>query len=90
MNPNTVVRAYRELEHEGVIALKHGSGAFIKGSIEGRANLIRKAHSVGDHSSPTRLLLMGLTEEEIRRAFENELGQAGAKQGSITGRERKL
>jgi hypothetical protein len=33
---------------------------------------------------------MGLTEEEIRRAFENELGQAGAKQGSITGRERKL
>ena len=26
MNPNTVVRAYRELEHEGVIALKHGSG----------------------------------------------------------------
>ena len=32
MNPNTVVRAYRELEHEGVLELKHGSGAFIKES----------------------------------------------------------
>ena len=32
MNPNTVVRAYRELEHEGVIELKHGSGAYIKES----------------------------------------------------------
>jgi GntR family transcriptional regulator len=89
MNPNTVVRAYRELEHEGVIALKHGSGAFIKGSTEARASLIRKAQAVAG-SAVERLLLMGLTEEEIRRAFENELGQAGAKQGSITGRERKL
>ena len=26
MNPNTVVRAYRELEHEGVLELKRGSG----------------------------------------------------------------
>jgi GntR family transcriptional regulator len=89
MNPNTVVRAYRELEHEGVIALKHGSGAFIKGSIEGRASLIRKAHSVVG-SAVERLFLMGLTEEEIRRAFENELGQAGTKQGLIAGKERKL
>ena len=32
MNPNTVARAYRELEHEGVLEVKHGSGAFIKES----------------------------------------------------------
>ena len=37
MNPNTVVRAYRELEHEGVLELKHGSGAFIKEPSSGRA-----------------------------------------------------
>src|SRR6267143_2974544 len=29
MNPNTVAKAYRELEHEGVIELRHGSGAFV-------------------------------------------------------------
>ena len=29
INPNTVARAYRELEHEGVIELRHGAGAFV-------------------------------------------------------------
>src|SRR6476660_10594485 len=32
MNPNTVAKAYRELEHEGVIELRHGAGAFVSGS----------------------------------------------------------
>ena len=32
VNPNTVVRAYRDLEHEGVVELKQGSGAFVRGS----------------------------------------------------------
>jgi len=41
MNPNTVVRAYRELGYEGVLELKHGSGAFIKESASGGARLIR-------------------------------------------------
>src|SRR5213082_4264829 len=27
INPNTVAKAYRELEHEGVIELRHGAGA---------------------------------------------------------------
>ena len=79
MNPNTVVRAYRELEHEGVLELKHGSGAFIKESAEGRARLIRKAQAVME-SAVERLILMGLTEDELRRAFENELAQASTKQ----------
>jgi len=46
MNPNTVVRAYRELEHEGVIELKHGSGAYIKESAGARARVMRKAQAV--------------------------------------------
>ena len=46
MNPNTVVRAYRELEHDGVLELKHGSGAFIKESAGGRARVMRKAQAV--------------------------------------------
>src|SRR5215212_11609209 len=35
INPNTVAKAYRELEHEGVIELRHGAGAFVAGN--GRA-----------------------------------------------------
>ena len=29
VNPTTVVKAYGELEHEGVIAMKHGKGVFV-------------------------------------------------------------
>src|ERR1700692_2268296 len=29
INPNTVATAYRELEHEGIIELRHGAGAFV-------------------------------------------------------------
>jgi GntR family transcriptional regulator len=77
MNPNTVVRAYRELEHEGVLELKHGSGAFIRESAGSRASLIHKAQSVVQ-SAIERLIALGLTEDELRRAFENELAQAAA------------
>jgi DNA-binding transcriptional regulator YhcF (GntR family) len=73
MNPNTVVRAYLEL--------KHGSGAFIKESASGRARLIHKAQAVVQ-STVERLLAMGLTEDELRRAFENELSQTRATRGS--------
>jgi GntR family transcriptional regulator len=75
MNPNTVVRAYRELEHEGVLELRHGSGAFIKESTAGRSRLIGKAQTA-IHSMIERLLPLGLSEEELRRVFDNELAQA--------------
>src|ERR1700736_5050112 len=29
INPNTVAKVYRELEHEGIIELRQGSGAFV-------------------------------------------------------------
>src|SRR3954463_16785117 len=29
INPNTVAKAYRELEHEGILELRHGAGAFV-------------------------------------------------------------
>jgi GntR family transcriptional regulator len=77
MNPNTVVRAYRELEHEGVLELKHGSGAYIKESTGSRARVMRKAQSVVE-STIDRLASLGLTEDEIRRVIENELAQARA------------
>jgi len=80
MNPNTVVRAYRELEHEGVVELKHGSGAFIRESAGTRARLIHKAQAVVQ-SAVERLVALGLTEDELRRAFENELAQARAQRG---------
>jgi GntR family transcriptional regulator len=72
MNSNTVVRAYRELEHEGIVELRHGLGAFISESVEERGKLMRKAQAVVQ-SAVERLRGLGATQEEIRRLFENEL-----------------
>jgi GntR family transcriptional regulator len=72
MNPNTVVRAYRELQHEGVIELRHGSGAFISESVAGHAPVTRKAQAIVQ-AALERLRSLGLTEDEARRLFENEL-----------------
>lgn len=74
MNPNTVVRAYRELGHEGVLELKHGSGAFIRESAGTRGRLVRKGQSVLQ-ATIERLRGMGLTNDELRRAFDSELAR---------------
>src|SRR5687768_17405014 len=36
INPNTVAKAYRELEHEGVIELRQGAGAFVSAGARAR------------------------------------------------------
>jgi GntR family transcriptional regulator len=72
MNPNTVARAYRELEQEGLIELKHGLGAFVRESVVVRTGVIRKAHAIVQ-SAIERLAALHLGEEEIRRLVENEL-----------------
>jgi GntR family transcriptional regulator len=78
INPNTVVRAYRELEHEGVIELKHGSGAFIRESIVPREKLMQKAQTVVQQALD-RLDALDLGEEEIRRLIENDLARRRTK-----------
>jgi len=72
INPNTVAHAYRELEHEGIVDLKHGSGAYIRESVVERTRLMQKARSVV-RSSLDRLDSIDLSEDEIRRLVESEL-----------------
>jgi GntR family transcriptional regulator len=72
INPNTVVRAYRDLEHEGVLDLKHGSGVFVRDSVVARTKLMNKAEPVV-RAAIDRLESFALGEEEIRRLVENEL-----------------
>jgi len=37
INPNTVLKAYRELEHEGLAAARPGVGTFVTGTLGGGA-----------------------------------------------------
>jgi GntR family transcriptional regulator len=74
INLNTVAKAYRELEHEGVIELRHGSGAFVaKHARAGKSvQTLRDAQTLVA-ATVKRLRARGLSEEEIRRLVEAEL-----------------
>lgn len=74
INPNTVAKAYRELEHEGVIELRHGAGAFV--SANARAMKMSETLRAGQAivaAAVEKLHARGVTDEEIRRLFEAEL-----------------
>ena len=74
VNPNTVAKAYRELEHEGVIELRQGAGAFVsaRARAQKQTDKLRAGrNAVAD--AVARLRKSGLSEEEIRRLFEAEL-----------------
>jgi GntR family transcriptional regulator len=43
VNPNTVAKAYRELELKGVIASERGSGSFIQTSVENAPPAVQQA-----------------------------------------------
>jgi len=78
MNPNTVAKAYRELEHEGVIELRHGSGAFI--ARNRRAGKLADTFRAGQSliaGTIAKLRARGVSDEEIRRLFEAELRTGG-------------
>jgi GntR family transcriptional regulator len=76
MNPNTVARAYRELERAGVVEVRHGSGVFVVGppALSKKTVGIRKA---GDALRPAikQGIALGLSEAELRRVFEDELSR---------------
>ena len=85
INANTVAKAYRELEHEGVLELRHGAGAFVAASARGQkvADKLRGAQPL-IASTVDKLRAKGLSDEEIRRMFEAELAglmKAGGQRG---------
>ena len=74
VSPNTIVKAYSELEHEGLLDLRHGAGAFVC--------VKRRTRSLADRVQASRRRIHdlieqlredGLFDEEIRRAFEAEM-----------------
>ena len=74
INPNTVAKAYRELEHEGVIELRHGAGAFVSANAPAKkvTDSVRAGKTIVA-SAVERLRARGLSDDEIRRLFEAEL-----------------
>jgi GntR family transcriptional regulator len=71
---NTVAKAYTELEHEGLLELRHGSGAFVSArrGTKTRAEKVRLARS-RVQALVESLRAEGLSDEEMHRLFEAEL-----------------
>ena len=74
INPNTVAKAYRELQHEGVIELRHGAGAFVSRNAPAKkaTDSLRAGQAIVA-AAVERLRARGLSDEEIRRLFEAKL-----------------
>src|SRR5919107_1792168 len=74
INPNTVAKAYRELEHEGVIELRQGAGAFVSENAPSKkdAEKLRSAQAAVA-ATVEKLRARGLADDDIRRLFEAEL-----------------
>lgn len=78
LNPATVVQAYRDLEREGFVEMRHGAGTFVKELPADR----RKAERTKEARRLIRALLeeaarLGVNGAALRKALDEEL--AGAK-----------
>ena len=74
ISPNTVVKAYTELDREGVIELRHGAGAFValRDDLRGRGRQARAAANVAKEFVD-KLRRHGFSDAEIRRLIEAQL-----------------
>jgi len=74
VSPNTVVKAYAELEREGLIDNRHGSGAYVSArrGMKPRVDRLRVAQE-RVRALIARLQADGLSSEELQRLFEAEL-----------------
>ena len=74
VSPNTIVKAYSELQHEGLVELRHGSGAYVsaKRRVRSRADFIRAAQ-VKVRKLVQNLRDEGFSDEEIHRIVQAEL-----------------
>jgi len=75
LNPATIAQAYRELESEGFVEMRQGSGTFIKD-----VATERRAQERGDQAVRlVRAMLaeaakLGIQKDDLRRAMDRELG----------------
>ena len=77
VNPATVVQAYRELEVDGLVSTRQGSGTFVQEVAADRRRLDRQKEArrlVSDLLA--RAASLGITAAELQDAIERELKPA--------------
>ena len=77
INPNTVLKAYRELEHKGLAAGRPGQGTFIEGTLGVVSHQDQLALKRGLARWLTEATESGLDEEGIAALFARALHDLG-------------
>lgn len=78
INPNTVLKAYRELEHEGLATGRPGVGTFVTGSGPGGSLLAHKALRADLVKWLTKARRAGLDEDSIAALFDSTFRSSAA------------
>jgi GntR family transcriptional regulator len=78
INPNTVARAYQELERDGVIATIPGGGTYVAENVPRllKSEKLRRLQPYARQIAVEGVQL-GLTDQEIMRALQEELEKLG-------------
>ncbi len=72
LNPNTIQRAYQELERQGYIYTLKGKGSFVSNSLQA-ADHKRQEIQEEMEKCVTNALLAGVTDEELRNMLETSI-----------------
>jgi GntR family transcriptional regulator len=76
INPNTVAKAYRDLEREGLVAARPGRGTFVAGSLAPPSLQHHEALRRELEQWLTAAIQAGLDEESIRALISTTLREA--------------
>jgi GntR family transcriptional regulator len=77
INPNTVSKAYRELEHDGLVEGRPGLGTFVRATVGGPPPGHHAAIRRGLDRWLQGALSAGLDLEDVRAMFETSLHDLG-------------
>ncbi|MDQ1681184.1 MAG: hypothetical protein QOG33_41 [Gaiellales bacterium] len=83
INPNTVLKAYRELEHKGLAAGRPGQGTFIEGTLGVVPLQDQQALKSGLTRWLTEATEAGLDEEGIAALFASALHDLGRQERRV-------
>lgn len=88
VNPNTVARAYLDLEYEGIIYKRQGAGTFVsRQGVEMSKNARRKVLSDLIEKALVEGVNLGLGERELRESFDMVLEKImAARETEVVGR----
>lgn len=78
VNPNTIQKAYRELEYQGFVYTVSGLGTFVAEKEKGEVDL-KRLEEVKDEARRLvlELVFLGLAEKEIRKLLDEILLERG-------------